>query len=83
MQVSVETIEGLERKMTIAVPSEQVDSAVNQRLQEATKTIQLKGFRKGRVPFKVVKNKFGKGVRAEVVNELMRALITMLLIRKV
>ena len=71
MQVSVETIEGLERKMTIAVPSEQVDSAVNQRLQEATKTIQLKGFRKGRVPFKVVKSKFGKGVRAEVVNELM------------
>ena len=71
MQVSVETIEGLERKMTIAVPSEQVDSAVNQRLQEATKTIQLKGFRKGRVPFKVMKSKFGKGVREEVVNELM------------
>ena len=71
MQVSVETTEGLERKMTIAVPSEQVDSAVNERLQEATKTVQLKGFRKGRVPFKVVKSKFGKGVRAEVVNELM------------
>ncbi len=71
MQVSVETTEGLERKMTIAVPSEQVDTAVNERLQEATKTIQLKGFRKGKVPFKVVKSKFGKGVRAEVVNELM------------
>ena len=41
MQVSVETTEGLERKMTIAVPSEQVDSAVNERLQEATKTVQL------------------------------------------
>ena len=36
MQVSVETTEGLERKMTIAVPSEQVDSAVNERVQEAT-----------------------------------------------
>ncbi|MDD9890182.1 MAG: trigger factor [Gammaproteobacteria bacterium] len=71
MQVSVETTEGLERKMTIAVPGGQVDSAVNERLQEATKTIQLKGFRKGKVPFKVVKSKFGKGVRAEVINELM------------
>lgn len=71
MQVSVETTKGLERKLTIAVPGEQVDFAVNERLQEASKTIQLKGFRKGKVPFKVVKGKFGKGVRAEVINELM------------
>ena len=71
MQVSVETTKGLERKMTIAVPSERVDSAVNQRLQEAAKTVQLKGFRKGKVPFKVVKKQFGKGVRAEVVSDFM------------
>ncbi|NKB31646.1 MAG: trigger factor [Pseudomonadales bacterium] len=71
MQVSVETTEGLERKMTVAVPSEQVDSAVNARLQEAAKTVRLNGFRKGKVPFKVVKSKFGKGVREEVVSELM------------
>jgi trigger factor len=71
MQVSVETTEGLERKMTIAVPGEQVDTAVNARLQEAAKTVQLKGFRKGKVPFKVIKSKFGSGVRQEVVGELM------------
>ncbi|HAJ76559.1 MAG TPA: trigger factor [Gammaproteobacteria bacterium] len=71
MQVSVETTEGLERKMTIAVPVEQVDTAVNARLQEAAKTVQLKGFRKGRVPFKLIKSKFGPGVRQEVVGELM------------
>ncbi len=71
MQVSVETTEGLERKMTVAIPSDRVDSAVNARLQEAAKTIRLNGFRKGRVPMKVVKNRFGEGVRQEVVGEIM------------
>ncbi|SUZ76574.1 uncharacterized protein METZ01_LOCUS29428, partial [marine metagenome] len=71
MQVSIETNEGLKRKMTIAIPGERVETAVNARLQETAKTIQLKGFRKGKVPFKVVKSKFGEGVRQEVIGELM------------
>lgn len=71
MQVSVETTQGLERKMTIAVPSEKVDSAVNTRLQEAARNVKLNGFRKGKVPYKVIKSKFGAGVRQEVVGELM------------
>ena len=71
MQVSIETNEGLKRKMTIAIPGERVETAVNARLQETAKTIQLKGFRKGKVPFKVVKTKFGEGVRQEVIGELM------------
>ena len=71
MRVSVETTEDLERKMTIAVPAEQVDTAVNTRLHEAAKNVNLKGFRKGKVPFKVIKGKFGKSVRQEVVGELM------------
>ena len=57
--------------MTVAVPSDRVDTAVNERLQEAARTIRLKGFRQGKVPLKVVKNRFGKGVRQEVVGELM------------
>ena len=71
MQVSVETTQGLERKMTIAVPSEKVDSAVNTRLQEAARNVKLNGFRQGKVPYKVIKSKFGAGVRQEVVGELM------------
>ena len=71
MQVSIETNEGLKRKMTVAIPGERVETAVNARLQETAKTIQLKGFRKGKVPFKVVKSKFGEGVRQEVIGELM------------
>ncbi|MDG2420240.1 MAG: trigger factor [Gammaproteobacteria bacterium] len=71
MQVSVENGEGLERKMTIAVPGERVDSAVDSRLRDAAKSAHLKGFRRGKVPFKVIKNKLGKGVRGEVINELI------------
>ena len=71
MQVSVETTQGLERKMTVAVPSEKVDSAVNTRLQEAARNVKLNGFRKGKVPYKVIKSKFGAGVRQEVVGEMM------------
>ena len=71
MQVSVETTQGLERKMTVAVPSEKVDSAVNTRLEEASRNVKLNGFRKGKVPYKVIKSKFGAGVRQEVVGEMM------------
>ena len=71
MQVSIETLTGLERRMTIEVPAEQVESQVRSRLQEAAKTYQMKGFRKGKVPAKVIQNRFGAGVRQEVVGEVM------------
>ena len=71
MQVSVETTEGLERRMTIAIPSERIETDVESRLREAAKSVRLNGFRKGKVPMKVVKRKFGKGVRGEVIGELM------------
>lgn len=71
MQVSLETLSGLERKLTIEIPAEQIDSKVQSRLAEAAKTFQMKGFRKGKVPIKVIKNRFGKGVRQEVLGEVM------------
>jgi len=70
MQVSVETTTGLERRMTITVPAERVDSAVEERLKKAAKTVRINGFRKGKVPLKVVKKQFGAGVRQEVLGEL-------------
>jgi trigger factor len=71
MQVSIETTTGLERRMTVGIPAEQVDSEVTKRLQEAAKTVRLNGFRKGKVPLKVVKQRFGAGVRQEVLGEVM------------
>jgi trigger factor len=71
MEISVEATTDLERKMTIAVPCQEVDSAVLARLEEAARNVKMNGFRKGKIPLKVIKNRFGKGVRQEVVGELM------------
>lgn len=71
MQVSIETTTGLERRMTVGIPAEQVEAEVTKRLQQATKTVRLNGFRKGKVPMSVVKQRFGAGVRQEVLGEFM------------
>jgi len=71
MQVSVETTSGLERRLTVGVPAERVENEVNNRLQRAAKNIRLDGFRPGKVPMKVIKQRFGAGVRQEVLGEVM------------
>lgn len=71
MQVSIETLSKLERKMTVEVPAETVESQVRNRLQEAARTVNIKGFRKGKVPVKVIQERYGKGVRQEVLGEVM------------
>lgn len=71
MQVSVETIQGLERRMTVALPSEDIDSAVMERLQSLSKTTRINGFRPGKVPFKVVKKRYEPQVRSEVLGSLI------------
>jgi trigger factor len=71
MQVSIETISELERRMTVGVPAADVESAVMARLQEAAGNVRLNGFRKGKIPLKVIKGRYGKGVRQEVVGEVM------------
>ena len=67
MQVSVEVVKGLERRMTVVVPAQQVDSAVDERLVQASGNLKINGFRKGKIPIKVVKDRMGKSVRHEVV----------------
>ena len=73
MQVSIESSKGLERQLKIGVPAEKIDKEVTNRLQKATKTVSIKGFRKGKVPLKVVKQHYGKGVRQEVVGEIVNS----------
>ncbi|WP_223668482.1 trigger factor [Kangiella shandongensis] len=72
MQVSVEANNGLERKLVIDVPAENIDGAVQKRLQEMTRTVKMNGFRPGKVPFKVVKKRYGASVRQEVLGEIMQ-----------
>ncbi|MGM0433254.1 MAG: trigger factor [Pseudomonadota bacterium] len=72
MQVSLESTSNIERRMTIGVPAEEVEQQVDQRLREAAKQVRLNGFRPGKVPMKVVRKRFGQGVRQEVLGEVMR-----------
>jgi len=71
MQVSVETTEGLGRKMVVALPAEDIDSAVDERLRSLSKTTRINGFRPGKVPFKVVKKRYEPQVRSEVLGSLI------------
>ena len=73
MQVSIESSKGLERQVKVSVPAEKIDSEVLQRLQKATKTVNIKGFRKGKVPLKVVQQQYGKAVRQEVLGEVINS----------
>ena len=61
MQVSIESSTGLERQLKIGVPADRIEKEVTERLQKATKTVKIAGFRKGKVPLKVVKQQYGKG----------------------
>ncbi len=73
MQVSIEPLEGLQRKMTISLPAEQVDSAIDKKLKEISRTIRLDGFRPGKVPVSIVRQKYGPAVREEVIGELIES----------
>jgi trigger factor len=72
MQVSVETISGLERRVKIAVPAAKVDSEVNDRINKAARTVRMDGFRPGKVPLAVVKKRFGAGIRQEALGDIIR-----------
>lgn len=72
MQVSVETTSGLERLMTISVPAERIDQDVDKRIQQTARTAKIDGFRPGKVPVKVVKQRYGKGIREEVLGQVVQ-----------
>lgn len=72
MQVTVETTEGLERHLTITVPAEKIDAAVNAELRNIAKNRRFDGFRKGKVPLKMVSRMYGKAVRQDIMGEVMQ-----------
>lgn len=73
MQVSVETLKGLERKVTISVPTEKVEEEVSLRLKNLARKAKIDGFRPGKVPMHVVKDRFSKGVREDVAREMVQS----------
>ena len=73
MQVTVESNAGLERRMRVQLPEERVSSEVDKRLNELSRKARLPGFRPGKIPMKVVRQRYGRQVREEVVGELVQS----------
>ncbi len=73
MQVSVETIGNHERRITFRLPADSVDNQVGGRLREIARSARIKGFRPGKVPAKVIEQRYGQQVRAEVLDDLLRS----------
>jgi trigger factor len=73
MQVSLEKSEGLERRIKVQVPAERVERETEDRLKSLSKRAKIDGFRPGKVPLKVVKQRFGEQVRSEVVTDLLQS----------
>ncbi|MFC5741068.1 trigger factor [Dyella tabacisoli] len=71
MQVSVENVGKLERKLTVKFPAERFESQVSARIAEMGRTVRLKGFRPGKVPVTVIQQRFGAQVRGEVLSDLI------------
>lgn len=75
MQISVEKSSNLERRLTVEVPEERIEEQVDSRLQNLRKSVRIDGFRQGKAPLKVVRQRFGERVRAEIVGEMLQSTI--------
>lgn len=73
MQVSVETLEGLERKVTVSVPAEKVEEEVSLRLKNLARKVKVDGFRPGKVPMHVVVSRYSQSVREEVARDMVQS----------
>ncbi len=73
LDISVENPGGLERRVTIKVPQAEIEREVAARLNKVGRTAKLKGFRPGKIPAKVVRQRFGGQVRQEVLSNVVRS----------
>ena len=73
MQVSVETISNLERRMTVQIPKDKLDEEVKARLQKLKGRAKIQGFRPGKVPMNVIEKRYGGQVKQEVIGDLIQS----------
>ncbi len=73
MQVTVESTSTLERRMRVQIPEERVTGEVDKRLGDLARSASLPGFRPGKAPLKILRQRFGLRVRDEVVGDLVRS----------
>lgn len=73
MQVSVESTSAIERRMTIGVPAERFESEVSKRLQRTAKQAKIPGFRPGKAPMNLIRQRYEEGVRQDVMGDLINS----------
>ncbi|CAK0744499.1 Trigger factor [Gammaproteobacteria bacterium] len=76
MQVSLEVMDGLERRVTLCISEDQIAQEVQKRLQTLARTLQISGFRPGKVPMAVVQKQFSAEVRKEAIAEMLALSLT-------
>ncbi len=76
MRTNLETISTLERRITMALPSEQIEKEVDERLKRLSRTVKMSGFRPGKVPLKIVAQQYGPQIRSEVVGDAVQKAFT-------
>ena len=72
MQVTVESVSNLERKLTVEIPAAEIDGEVESRLNSMRAKVKLDGFRPGKTPISEVRKRYGKDVHQEVIGEVMQ-----------
>ncbi|SQI41782.1 Trigger factor [Leminorella richardii] len=72
MQVSVETTQGLGRRLSINVAADVIEEAVKKELVDIAKKVRIDGFRKGKVPMNIIAQRYGASARQDVLGELMQ-----------
>ena len=73
MQVSVENTSAIEKRLKIQIPAEEVNKQIDARLREIGKQVKLKGFRPGRIPFSVLRQRYGPQATQEVIQQTAQA----------
>ena len=72
MMVTVESTGTLERRMRVELPAERIEKEIETRLRKVGRTVRIKGFRPGKIPPKVVRQRYGGQIRQEVLSELVQ-----------
>jgi len=73
MAVQIETLEKLERRITLTVPAQEITAEVESRLKKLSRTVRADGFRPGKVPLSVVAQRYGASVQYDVMNDKIGA----------
>ena len=72
MQTNLETLSTLERRLTMAMPADDINKKVEERLKQLSRTVKMAGFRPGKVPYKIIVQQYGPQVRSEVLGDAVQ-----------